>query len=410
MRANRWQRVTLVALVTLAVAIGSARAQKAGGDDYATERAQATALAKQHSWLDALPLFEDLAAKNPKDALVLEGLAQCLAAHSATVQDADVAGKERIRAKALLETAQQLGDHSQLAENLLDTLRNLPKNGDVKFAENGDVNAAMKAGEAAFAKQDFDEAIKNYSHALELDPTSYWAALFVGDSYFAAKKFPQAAEWYDRAAQIDPNRETAYRYHADMLTKQGEFSAARALCIEAIVAEPYNPIPWRGLVAWGNASHVHLQRVHIETGAGATSNGRDNTTVTVTPNQPAEISAVWLAYGGTGILWRQERFEKEFPQETQYRHTLAEETDALRTAAKVAEETTEKSPNGTIAKDANIQLLLRLYQAQLIEPYVLLNAADQGIALDYAAYRAKNRAKLVQYLNEFVVPELAKSP
>jgi hypothetical protein len=39
----------------------------------------------------------------------------------------------------------------------------------------------------------------------------------------------------------------------------------------------------------------------------------------------------------------------------------------------------------------------------------LLNGADPGIALDYAAYRAKNRAKLLQYLNEIVVPELAQS-
>jgi len=272
------------------------------------------------------------------------------------------------------------------------------------------VNTAMKAGEAAFAKKDFDEAIKNYSHALELDPKSYFAALFVGDSYFAAKKFPQAGEWYDRAARIDPNRETAYRYHADMLTKQGDFSAARTLSIEAIIAEPYNAIPWRGLVAWANASHVKLQRVHIETGSSATPNGEKNITITINRDQPAEIAAVWLGYSGTRALWHQERFKKQFPQAAQYRHTLAEESDALTTAAKVAEETAEKSANSTIAKDANIQLLLRLYHAQMIEPYVLLNGADQEIILDYAGYRAENRAKLVQYLNEFVVPETATTP
>lgn len=410
MRANRWKRATCVALIAIAVVSGSARAQATGGDDYATERAKALALAKQQDWLNALPLFEELAQKNPKDPVVLERLAQCLIDHAATLQDADAAGKERIRAKALLETARQLGDHSQLAENLLDTLKNLPSNGEVKFAENGEVNAAMKAGEAAFAKQDFDEAIKNYSHALDLDPKSYWAALFVGDSYFAAKKFLQAGEWYDRAAQIDPNRETAYRYQADMLTKQGEFGVARSLNIEAIVAEPYNAIPWRGLAAWANACHVKLQRVHIETGGSATPNGENKISITINPDQPAEIAAVWLGYSGTRGLWHQERFKKEFPQAAQYRHTLAEETDALTTAAKVAEETAGKSANSPITKDANIQLLLRLYHKQMIEPYVLLNGADQEITLDYAAYRAKNREKLVQYLNEFVVPELAKSP
>jgi tetratricopeptide (TPR) repeat protein len=419
MRANRWNRATLFTLVMytltmIVTVIGSARAQTTAGDDYATERAKAVALAKQQSWLEALPLFEDLAAKNPKDAYVLEGLAQSLLAHSMTLQDPEAAGKDRLRAKALLETAQQLGDHSQLAENLLDTLKGLPKSGEVTYAENSDVNAAMKAGEAAFAKNDFDEAIKNYSHALELDPKSYWAALFVGDSYFAAKKFPQAGEWYDRAAQIDPNRETAYRYHADMLTKQGDFNTARTLSIEAIVAEPYNAIPWRGLVAWANASHVKLQRVHIETGASATTTaapgGENKTNINIALNQPADIAAVWLAYGGARALWQRERFKKEFPQEAQYRHTLAEETDALTTAAKVAEEMGGKSLDSPIAKDANIQLLLRLYHAQMIEPYALLNGADQEILLDYPAYRAKNRAKLQRYLGEFVAPESAKAP
>jgi hypothetical protein len=34
----------------------------------------------------------------------------------------------------------------------------------------------------------------------------------------------------------------------------------------------------------------------------------------------------------------------------------------------------------------------------------LINGADQDIAKDYADYREKNRAKLEQYLSEFVVP------
>lgn len=410
MRANGRVVAALVALATIALAVEGARAQSSPPDDYATERAKAVALVKQQNWLEALPLFEDLAKKNPKDALVLEGLGQSLIAHSVTLQDPDAAGKDRLRAKAMLQAAQQLGDHSQLLENLLDTLRALPANGAVTYADKGDVDAALKAGEAAFAKQDYEEAIKNYSHALELDPKSYWAALFVGDSYFAAKNFPQAGEWYDRAAQIDPDRETAYRYHADMLTKQREFDAARTLSLEAIVAEPYNNIPWRGLVAWSNASHVRLQRVHIETGSSATPDGETKVTITINPNQPAEVGAVWLAYGGTRALWHQERFKKEFPQEAQYRHSLAEEADALTSAAKVAEETGTKSADGPIAKDPNIQLLLRLYHENMIEPFVLLSAADQGIAQDYVAYRAKNRAKLEAYLGEFVAPDPTKAP
>jgi tetratricopeptide (TPR) repeat protein len=411
MRESRWKSAVLVALLTIGLAAGTVRAQTNADDNYAAERAKALALGKQQSWLEALPLFEDLVKKTPNDPILLEGLAQSLLDHSATLQDPDEAGKDLSRAKSLLLKAQQLGDHSQLSENLLDLLSNLPKNGEVKFADEADVNAAIKAGEAAFARRDYDEAIKNYSHALDLDPKSYSAALFVGDSYFAAKKWPEAGEWYDRAAKIDPNRETAYRYHADMAAKQGDLEAARTLSIEAVIAEPYSAIPWRALVSWSNTNHVTLQQVHIETGSKATPNGENKTTITIDPNQPADLGAVWLAYGGTKVLWYQGRFKKEFPQETQYRHSLAEETDALTTAAaKVAEELDGKSTVSPIAKSANIQLLMRLYHEQMIEPYILLNAADQGIAQDYPGYREKNRAKLQEYLGKFVVPERPKTP
>jgi hypothetical protein len=38
---------------------------------------------------------------------------------------------------------------------------------------------------------------------------------------------------------------------------------------------------------------------------------------------------------------------------------------------------------------------------------VLLNGADQSITQDYVAYRAQNRAKLIEYLGTFVAPEAA---
>ena len=53
--------------------------------------------------------------------------------------------------------------------------------------------------------------------------------------------------------------------------------------------------------------------------------------------------------------------------------------------------------------DQSLGLLLRLHEAGLIEPYVLFSLGDTGIARDYDAYRAGNRGKLEQYLDQFVV-------
>jgi tetratricopeptide (TPR) repeat protein len=192
---------------------------------YKAERGIAMDFFRQQKLLEALPLFEDLAKKNPDDAGVLTGLGICLVHHAATLSDTDAGTKERVRARAVLVRAKQLGSTNGVMLNLLDMI---PLDGSIRHDPNPEVDKAFQAGEAAFGKRDFDEAIKNYSKALELDPKNYSSVLFIGDSYFALKDFPKALEWYDRAIALNPNGETAYRYEADMLTKNGDMERANA--------------------------------------------------------------------------------------------------------------------------------------------------------------------------------------
>ena len=51
-------------------------------------------------------------------------------------------------------------------------------------------------------------------------------------------------------------------------------------------------------------------------------------------------------------------------------------------------------------------LLLQLYEADLIDAYVLFSLGDDGIAKDYSAYRAQHRTKLETYLDRFVMPQV----
>jgi hypothetical protein len=57
-------------------------------------------------------------------------------------------------------------------------------------------------------------------------------------------------------------------------------------------------------------------------------------------------------------------------------------------------------------KDPNLILLLKLYQARMIESYVLLNAEDDVSRKTTSAIAKKNREKLEQYLSASVVPSL----
>lgn len=393
--------VLLLSIVSLTVGRLNLPAQTESED---TTRQRAFELFKQDKHIEALPLFEELALKSPDDRDVLVGLGACLVSEAATLDDQDAASKERIRARQVLLKAKKLGSTAPLLENLLQML---PEDGVVKY-ENTPADQAMRAAEAAFARHDFEEAIKNYTKVLEYDPKNYSAVLFIGDTYFAEKDWAKAGEWYQKAIDLDPNKETAHRYYADMLLKNGEVEKSRTRFIQAVVAEPYNPISWRALQAWATTNKLQLQRVHVDTPNKVSQTGDKNITINIDPNAPAETSSIWLMYGLTKASWHGDEFKKHFPAEKQYRHSLAEEAEALTTAATVwteGNEADKKKKKATSApKDPNLILLLKLYQAKMIEPYVLLNAADEGIAQDYPGYREKNREKLEQYLSEFVVP------
>lgn len=361
-------------------------------------RQKAITLFNEGKRLEALPLLEQLAQKDPKDGEVLVALAAALVEHAATLSDADAAAKERFRARDLLQKAWGLGNTSPLAENLRQLLEELPANGGIKFSDNPLVQQAMNAGEAAFARRDFDEALQEYARALELEPNNYTAVLFTANTYDKRKGFAEASEWYERAMRIDSNVETAYRYYADMLAKQGDMARARSMLIHAAVAEPYNKIVWREIRAWAIINKTAFNLVYVGVPLPPKNDPAGK--------EPADLSSAWRAYYAVKSEWKKGgRFEKQFPQEAEYRHSLPEESEALAAAAKVLEQL-KADPNTAklVTDNPPAGLLLKLHEASLIDPYVLFSLGDDGIAKDYLAYRAKNRAKLETYMDKFVMP------
>src|SRR6516165_317896 len=136
--------------------------------DYQAERQKASELFAQGKRLEALPLLEELVKANPKDAAMLVALAASLVEHAATLPDQEIAGKERLRARDLLDRAWELGDTSALAMNLSQLLKQLPATGTIQFSDDPRVDQAMREGEAAFSRRQYDEARRNYARALDL--------------------------------------------------------------------------------------------------------------------------------------------------------------------------------------------------------------------------------------------------
>jgi len=411
----KYQHLTIRVVVLffcVIITVISVNAQIQSDRDYKTKREQALHLFNQDKRLEALPLLETLVQRNPNDEDIVIALAASLVSHAATLPDQQAAVAERMRAKGLLE---KLGSNYPLAGNLLQLLREMPENDLVQFSDNPQVEQAMRAGEAAFSHRDYDEAIKSYSRALELEPGNYAATLFVGNTFFKKNDFAKAEEWYQKAIRLDPNVETAYRYYAEMLARKGEMAKSRSLLIQAAIAEPYNRMVWRDLLTWASLNETRLNfkyagvlsdpKMLERQDPDSTAQALPSFDVKLFKEHPKDLSGAWKAYQSVREDWKNWKFKQRFPQEPAYRHSLAEETEALTAEVRSLEQLKSDIETAElVTEDYSLSLLLHLHKAGVLEPYVLLRLGDDDIARDYASYRNNHRDRLEEYMDKFVVP------
>jgi tetratricopeptide (TPR) repeat protein len=373
--------------------------------------ADAMNLYDQNRHFEALPVLEKLLEKYPTDAVIMERLGSTLIMTSVAAGDADARKQLRARGRQLLARAKELGLTGNIDEYYLSSI---PEDGgpDAVFSSHKEANEAMQEGEKAFARRDYGSAIKAYTQAMLLDPTLYSAVLFIGDSYFADRKNEDACEWFQRATKVDPNKEVAYRYWGDALMRQGKMDEAQSKFIEAIIAEPYVRQPWVGLKQWADANHIQAAHPDIKAPKGPQTTAKADGSANITLN--ADVFAAVNKNDGTGAwgiyqiiagAWQAKVFKEKYPDEKQYRHSLAEESAALGAAADSVKKDLEKGKLKTENLDSGIAALLKLSKAEMLQPFILLSRPDAGIAQDYEAYREKNRDKLRQYLRDFVVPK-----
>jgi tetratricopeptide (TPR) repeat protein len=264
-----------------------------------------------------------------------------------------------------------------------------------------EVDDAMRAGEAAFAKGEFTTALENYQRALLLDPKLYEAALFIGDVYFKTAEQPKASEWFARAVAINPDRETAYRYWADSLIKQGKVTEAGDKFLEAFIAEPYNRLARAGFVSWGERMNIPLAHPRVDFPASVTKKGENQTTITLDPKMLEKgdkdsSSGAWMIYSFTRASWATAEFAKQYPNEKAYRHSLKEEASSIRAALKSLD--AKKATT-----DTSLLILKKLDSEGLLEAFILLAMPDAGIAQDFPAYRQANTDKLRTYVKQYVL-------
>ncbi len=358
-------------------------------------------LLKQQQYTEALPILEKLVAAEPNDpqhhfylgfALIDQG----------NVTKVDAQRKAlRVRARNEFLKSKELGNTEPLVDGLIGSLP--PDGSDGKaFSANSKADDLMKEAEALFANGKLDDALDRYQKALKLDPTLYEAALFCGDVLTQRGDFANAEIWYQKAISIDPTREIAYRYSATPFMRQQKYDEARDRYVEAYICEPYSQFSISGISQWAQATHATLAHPKIDFPTSVTFDEKGDAKIDLDSSAllggKDDGSFAWISYGATRSNWRKEKFAKTFPGEQTYRHSLAEETDAIQSVLALAiadKKVKSLSPALTMLK--------KLYDEGLLEAYVLLARADQGITHDHVAYLKQNRDKLRRYVVKYVL-------
>jgi len=370
-----------------------------------SERQRALELYEANNLVAALPLLERV-------AVILSRLGFALYANSVDVKDAALRQKMRERARTTLLRSQSLGDNSNLTRMALDAL-SAPDGTQVPFSNIKAAELAIREGEAAFMRGDMDKAIAAYKRALESDPQLYDAAVYAGDAeykrahnstdpQYRSDHFDAAGIWFARAIAINPDRETAYRYWGDALEAQGKINEARDKFVDAIIAQPYTRNSFVGLTQWAGRHQVALGHPKIEPpNSTRTENGK--TTLSIDPKtlNSNDGSNNWLMYDLTRIAWSKADFFKNYSEEKIYRHSLKEETAALRMVAEAAARDLKSGKVKSL--ETSLANLIKLNDAGLLEAFVLFARPDEGIVRDYVAYRRDNREKLRRYWLEVVI-------
>jgi Flp pilus assembly protein TadD len=358
-------------------------------------------LTKQQKYTEALPILEKLAIAEPNNAETHFYLGFALIAQANITKDEAARKALRIRARNAFIKSKELGVQRPAIDALI---QSTPADGSdgVAFSQIAEANKLMTEAEAFFSQGKLDDALRNYQKALQLDPTLYLAALFSGDVYIQRADYPQAETWYQKAIAIDPNRETAYRYSATPLMKQRKYDQARDRYVEAYISEPYNSYTAAGLTQWAQATNTRIAHPLIDIPTNVTFDQKGDVKIDLDASAllggKDDGSFAWISYGATRSTWRKEKFAKTFPREKTYRHSLTEEVDALRSVLLLATgDMKVKQLSASLAK------LKKLNDEGLLEAYVLLAQADDGIAESHPAYLRQNRDKLRRYVIEYIL-------
>jgi tetratricopeptide (TPR) repeat protein len=405
----KWHSVVIISLAFVflfslapAQAPGSALSpSEADTNPSDPDRQEAMRLYKEHKLGEAAKWWQKVVARYPGDMAAHEALGSSLLIRAAEQSDRKNKIPDRVQAHAELMRAQELGDNSDLCKALLSAV---PEDGsEVHYPNQKEANAALARGDAALERLDWDGAVKEYSLAVELSPDNYFTPVGIGLKYARLKQWTEAGKWYALSLRINPDGGAAYGNWVEALVEAGEMKEAREKLVQGLLISDgsYINLP---LNMWLNANHLSLKKIDIKV-PDEYPIGKTGTMIVVNPAWLGKNDGrdAWLMYPRTRRLWKNEKYFNEF-QITSYRHSLAEEVDAL---SQVVAAFNESLAKGNVKEpDPALMLLSRFQSEGLLEAFVLLIQHDKEVNAELYRYQTQHRDKLMEFADKYIIPPL----
>jgi tetratricopeptide (TPR) repeat protein len=270
------------------------------------------------------------------------------------------------------------------------------------YPNSPDAKKTYQEAEERFALEQYRDAAKLYLRIIQMEPQFGLAYRHLGDCYFASGGFEDALNWYRQAAAKSPLDAAAYRYAAHALTKLGRKEEAREYVIRSLMADPEYPLAWQNLEETARSEGRNLER-HSEIIPFQfllLSTDTDSYDESLFDSVPPDTVPAWREYVKSKLLWRQEKFQKQFPNAQFYHTTFQEELDCLQKLTEAWSSLKEETPS---LHDDSLDFVRQVAIDGKLEAFVFLELYTEEYRGPFEIWKQKNMESALSYISSYLL-------
>jgi tetratricopeptide (TPR) repeat protein len=257
---------------------------------------------------------------------------------------------------------------------------------------------ALERAEPLFESSRFDEALRIYLVAAEMDPDCYVLHRQIGDCHGLTGRPGAALGYYDRSIQLNPVDFRSHASQAIALLDLGRTGEARDAFAQALALSPQNPEILRVIRPSQDELGIDLHDQPFTPRASAREEGDQIAIFTAEP-------APWLVYGLCKAIWIGEDSHREkFTGGKDHRWTTTEEQSCLR--ALLASYSRLRKSEGVEA-DPEIDRMLRIFEDGMLQSFILYEMGSKTSPHFIILLGEDIHDDLVEYVKRYVFGGIA---